>query len=235
MNSNAQKAPKEMFVGAPPEWSLNQPKSLLQQGWDFLGAPLRMVLLPDHLNEKMHFTSLRAERLANVLPQLEGRCLDIGAGDNMLLKLYQKKNSDDKAHPAHQSVGLDVEDWGSNCTIVENCKKLPFDDNSFDTVCFIACINHIPERVEALQETMRILKPGGKVIITMIGKVIGEIGHAIWWYSEDKHRDVHEEELMGMNSSHIIKLLKDTGFNDIDEQGFVYNLNRLYIAKKDAA
>ena len=45
--------------------------------------------------------------------------------------------------------GLDVVDWGSDCVIVPDCRKLPFPNASFDTVCFIACLNHIPERREA--------------------------------------------------------------------------------------
>jgi ubiquinone/menaquinone biosynthesis C-methylase UbiE len=111
---------------------------------------------------------------------------------------------------------------------------LPFPDASFDTVCYIACINHIPERVEALRETLRVLKPGGRVVITMIGKVIGTIGHAVWWYSEDKHRDVHHDELMGMDSAEIFALLKDVGFKDVQRRGFVYGLNSLYVATKQA-
>ena len=223
-------ASKEMFQGRPPQWSLNSRKSLAQHTWDFVGAPLRMAILPDHHNEKLHLTSLRAERMANVLPVLKGRVMDIGAGDNMLLKLYQEKNLQNAA--AQQSVGIDVEDWGGGCTIVANCKKLPFEDASFDTVSYIACINHIPERVEALAETMRVLKPDGQVVITMIGKVIGTIGHAIWWYSEDKHRDVHHDELMGMDPAEIHALLKNAGFTNIRESGFVYGLNRLYVATR---
>lgn len=218
----------QMFVGAPPAWSLRRPKPLWQQAWDFVGAPLRMVVLPDHVNENLHLTSLRAERMANVLPVLQGRVLDIGAGDNMLLKLYAAEGGDET------SIGLDVMDWGGGCTIVENCKKLPFDEASFDTVSFIACINHIPERKEALLETLRVLKPGGQVVITMIGRVIGVVGHALWWYSEDKHREVDHEEEMGMNPDEIRTLLSEAGFTDIQESGFVYGLNRLYTARKPA-
>lgn len=220
----------QMFSGRPPEWSLKLPKSLPQHVWDFLGAPLRMLLLPDHVNERLHLTSLRAERLARVLPELQGRVLDIGAGDNMLLRLYAERNSTNAQATA--SIGLDVEDWGGGCTLVDNCKTLPFADASFDTVSYVACINHIPERAEALRETLRILRPGGRVVITMIGRFIGTIGHALWWYSEDKHRDVHHDELMGMDPQEIHTLLHQSGFTDIQEQGFVYGLNRLYTARR---
>ena len=72
--------------GGPPAWALVRPKSLTQAAYDLVGAALRMIVLPDHVNERLHLTSLRAERLAAVLPLLRGRVLDVGAGDNTLLR-----------------------------------------------------------------------------------------------------------------------------------------------------
>nr|WP_316656128.1 methyltransferase domain-containing protein [uncultured Gellertiella sp.] len=222
-----------MFSGRPPAWSLKRPKPPLQQVYDFFGAPLRMIALPDHVNERMHLTSLRAERLSMVLPQLTGRVLDIGAGDNMLVNLYREQSTGTtNAGGAGASVGLDVVDWGGQCTIVENCRHLPFEDNSFDTVCFVACLNHIPERREALAESLRILKPGGRLVVTMIGKLIGDIGHAIWWYSEDKHRDVAEGEVMGMDPKNVMDMIREAGFPAVRRSSFVYGLNHLFIATK---
>ena len=56
-------------------------------------------------------------------------------------------------------------------------------------------------------------KTAGRVIITMIGPVVGGIGHKIWWYSEDKHRHIEDGEVMGMTEKQIIELLNDAGFN----------------------
>lgn len=222
----------QMFTGQPPAWSITRPKPMLQKIWDFIGIPLRMVLLPDHRNEQLHLTSLRAERIGEILPRFKGRCLDIGAGDNMLIKLYKERAGKENKDAAH-SIGIDVVDWDGGCLIVPDCKTLPFQDNSFDTVSFIACINHIPERSEALREAHRVLVPGGQILITMIGRFIGSIGHAVWWYSEDKHRDVHPDEMMGMDANDIIGLLNAAGFKNITRKGFLYNLNTLYIASKD--
>jgi SAM-dependent methyltransferase len=220
---------KTMFVGAPPAWALRRPKPPLQAAYDFLGAPLRMILLPDHQSERLHLTSLRAERLARVLPVLEGRILDVGAGDNMLINLYRKSGLDDRAD---QSVGVDVVDWGGDCMILPDCSRLPFPDASFDTVSFVACINHIPERTEALKEARRVLRPGGRIVLTMIGRFIGGIGHAIWWYSEDKHREIADGEVMGMDRAEIRELLSSAGFSPPREQTFLYGLNTLYVANR---
>ena len=220
---------KTMFVGAPPAWALRRPKTLLQAAYDFLGAPLRMIFLPDHQSERLHLTSLRAERLARVLPVLDGRILDVGAGDNMLINLHRKSSPNDRAD---QSVGVDVVDWGGDCMILPDCSRLPFPDASFDTVCFVACINHIPERSEALKEARRVLRPGGRIVLTMIGRFIGGIGHAIWWYSEDKHREIADGEVMGMDRAEIRQLLSSAGFSRPREQTFLYGLNTLYVANR---
>lgn len=215
----------------PPNWALAQKKSALQSAWDFFGAPLRMILLPDSQSERLHLTSLRAERYAAVLPQLRGRVLDVGAGDNALIELYRRTHKGDGV--AATSIGVDVIDWGGDTMKISSSDQLPFEDKSFDTVCFIACINHIPERVGALREARRVLRPGGLVVATMIGQLIGNIGHAIWWYSEDKHREVVEGEVMGIDSSQMIRLFNEAGFTHISVKRFVYGMNYLFLATSE--
>ena len=218
-----------------PGWGLQRPKGNIQMMYDFMMAPLRMVLLPDHVSEKCHMTSLRAERFAMVLPELKGAVLDIGAGDNLLLNTYidSKSESAPDYQDAKTSVGVDVFDWGAGCTIIESSDDLPFENERFDTVAFIACINHIPERLGALKEAVRVLKPGGKIVVTMINRFIGELGHMLWWYSEDKHRHVDEEELMGMDEKEVVQLFKDAGIDGVEIKRFCYGMNTLYTVSVD--
>ncbi|MCA1365103.1 class I SAM-dependent methyltransferase [Bradyrhizobium sp. IC3069] len=218
----------------PPSWALAPRRSLLQSAWDLAGAPLRMVLLPDSQSERLHLTSLRAERYAAVLPQLRGRVLDIGAGDNALIRLYlqrlRRSGKDDAG--ADDSVGVDVVDWGGDTLKIASSDSLPFEAESFDTVAFVACLNHIPERIGALKEAHRVLKPGGLLVATMIGRLIGDVGHAIWWYSEDKHRDVAEGEVMGIDKTEMLRLLEQAGFTQVSVKRFVYGMNYLYLATR---
>lgn len=218
----------------PPDWALASRKSVLQSAWDLAGAPLRMVLLPDSQSERLHLTSLRAERYAAVLPHLRGRILDIGAGDNALVRLYRQTQlrAGKDAAAADDSVGVDVVDWGGDTLKITSSDSLPFESGSFDTVCFIACINHIPERIGALKEAHRVLKPGGQVVATMIGRLIGDVGHAIWWYSEDKHRDIAEGEVMGIDSAGMLRLFEQAGFGPVSIKRFVYGMNYLYLATR---
>jgi SAM-dependent methyltransferase len=216
----------------PPEWTLRRPKPVLRRLYDFIGAPLRLLALPDAASERLGFTSLRAERMAAVLPELRGRVLDVGAGDNLLLKLYRHYAVELRVDPAaaEASVGVDVHDWGGGCTIVTSSATLPFPEKSFDTVCFIACLNHIPERQEALCEARRLLRPGGRVVVTMISRLIGTIGHGLWWYSEDKHREIHAEEDMGLDRGEVVAMLDKARLKLARVSTFVYGLNTLYVA-----
>lgn len=213
----------------PPEWALRIEKSKSQMVWDLLGAPLRMVILPDHQSERLGLTSLRAERLRLVLPELRGRVLDVGCGDNMLLRLYKQRTRDPAAN---ESVGADVTAWADDILLIDNAANIDFADESFDTVSYIACLNHIPERVDAMKEAARLLKPGGRVVATMIGSFVGKIGHALWWYSEDKERDMHPDELMGMDVRDVIALMEGAGLKVTSLRRFGYGLNNLFVAEK---
>jgi len=168
-------------------------------------------------------TSLEEERISAVLPYVQGRLLDIGAGRNKLVKRYGN------------GVGVDVYDWGEGALIVEDSSQLPFSDGEFDTVAFLACLNHIPNRAEVLQEAYRVLSPKGRLIITMINPILGGIGHFIWWYGEDKERGMKEGEVAGMWTKDIVRLCRSAGFEIVEHKRFLYQLNNLYLGVKSGA
>ena len=45
--------------------------------------------------------------------------------------------------------------------------ELPFPDNEFDLVALLDTVEHIPDELAVLSEVARVLKPGGKVIVTV--------------------------------------------------------------------
>lgn len=195
-------------------------KSMFQHVYDFVGAPLRMVLLPDDVSTRLGFTSLEDERLDQVLPCVRGELLDVGAGRNRLVERYGR------------GVGVDPHDWGGGTIRIEDAADLPFPDHRFDTVAFVACLNHIPNRAAALAEAHRVLRPGGRIVLTMIDPILGAIGHKIWWYSEDKHREIADGELDGMWTKDIVRLCEAAGFEVVEHRRFLYRLNHLYLGVK---
>ena len=127
---------------------------------------------------------------------------------------------------------MDVFDWGGGTMVVEDTSDLPFETQSFDTITFVACLNHIPYRDKAIREAYRLLKPNGQVVMTMINPLLGAIGHAIWWYSEDKRRGgMQEGEVGGMSTRHIVALFDQAGFDLHLHRRFCYKMNHLYVFK----
>jgi len=47
--------------------------------------------------------------------------------------------------------------------LVGDMEALPFPDESFDAVMFVAALHHVPEPLRALQEAHRVLRPGGRL------------------------------------------------------------------------
>lgn len=99
------------------------------------------------------------------------KVLDLGCGNGRMFEFFQDKNID--------YVGID-----SSEKLIELAKKrypgvrfeladalnLPFLDNSFDKVYSFAVLHHIPSeelRLRFLEEARRVLRPGGKIILTV--------------------------------------------------------------------
>jgi SAM-dependent methyltransferase len=54
---------------------------------------------------------------------------------------------------------------------VGKASDLPFDDESFDAVTFGFCVHHMAEPDRALAEALRVLRPGGRVALTVWGEL----------------------------------------------------------------
>jgi SAM-dependent methyltransferase len=195
-------------------------KSIIQSIWDFIGIPFRFVLFDQIWLHRFKWTTLEDERINTVVPHIRGYLLDIGAGPNTLVKRYGN------------GIGVDICDWGGNALIVEDTSQLPFSDQSFDTVTIIASLNHIPNRKSVLHEILRVIKSDGQLIITMINPVLGEIGHGIWWYSEDKKRGgMATGEVGGIWTHDLIQMCSEEEFYLHLHRRFTFGMNNLYIFK----
>ena len=54
----------------------------------------------------------------------------------------------------------------SNLDIVSDITSIPVSDNTFDVIMCIEVFEHLPNPIDALVELNRVLKPGGKLILT---------------------------------------------------------------------
>ena len=51
-----------------------------------------------------------------------------------------------------------------------DAQSIPFEDETFDTVIANHMLYHVPDRVKAITELKRVLKPGGRLIATTVGE-----------------------------------------------------------------
>lgn len=99
------------------------------------------------------------------------RLLDAGAGECQFRKFcehLQYVSQDFSQYTgAGDSVGLQTGTWDtSRIDIVCDISKIPEPDQSFDAILCTEVLEHLPEPVLALKEFSRLLRPGGKLILT---------------------------------------------------------------------
>lgn len=164
--------------------------------------------------------ALESWRIARVLPHVRGRLLDIGCGFNNLVRAYGS------------GVGADIHAWLGIDVLIGHAAVLPFKDRAFDTVTILAALNHIPNRAAALREIVRVLRPGGRLIVTMIGPWTGVAAHALFVRDERARGGMRPGEKLGMSWNEVRGLLDGAGFVVLREVPFQAGLNRVFLAAK---
>ena len=98
--------------------------------------------------------------------------LDIGCGTGRLYQIFAKFQDSIDYIGLDQSAGQlaqSKKEFPNNKYVQAEMTKLPLEDASFDLVFCIATLHHLPDeetRRQALSEMKRILKPGGRVLMT---------------------------------------------------------------------
>lgn len=99
------------------------------------------------------------------------KILDAGAGESQYKKYCTHLDyvSQDFAEydGTGDSKGIQKESRDySNLDIVSDITSIPVSDNTFDVIMCIEVFEHLPNPIDALVELNRVLKPGGKLILT---------------------------------------------------------------------
>jgi len=211
-------------------------RSRRQKIKDFLTFPLRALIL--FHDDRWGLSSLASERFDYVASEVQGYCLDIGCGySNRFVREYL----------GGHGVGIDVYPYAglTEENLVPDLTHLPFADHSFDTVTFIANLNHAPEsqRDAELAEAFRVLRPGGRIIVTMGLPWVEILVHKLVWFYDrflginvdmDSERGMQEGESYFLTEDEICLRLTRAGFQHIVRKPFwtQWGLNRMYLARK---
>jgi len=99
-----------------------------------------------------------------------GRLLDAGAGRMAYRRMLQRF--------CETYEGLDVSDPAGRMDHVADLQKTGLPDGQYDTIVCTQVLHHLPEPGQALREIARMLKPGGKVILS--------VPHLVWMHNEPR-------------------------------------------------
>jgi SAM-dependent methyltransferase len=187
---------------------------------DHLLFPLNMWL-SEEASERLGLTPIDHERVRMALGQCRGRLLDIGCGNNLLVRSYRN------------GVGCDVHPY-PQADLYCDSARLPFVECSFDTVALLACLNHITRRRETLDECHRVLRGGGRVIVTMIPRWVGMVSHPVRKPHDPDQLDrgMGQDEEPGLSNRELARLLENAGFEVVLRQRFMWGLNGLFVGEK---
>src|SRR5436190_8373025 len=100
-----------------------------------------------------------------------GRILDAGAGElrnkPLCAHLFYVSQDFGRYEGTGDRKGLHAGQWDtSRIDLVSDITAIPQPDASFDAILCSEVLEHIPEPTKALDEFARLLKPGGKLVLT---------------------------------------------------------------------
>lgn len=124
--------------------------------------------------EKRFLGRWRSETLS-VLP-LDAAILELGAGTGANFKFYPTSKIAISSEIASEMLKVAVTKRRSNQLVQADAQSLPFDENSFDGAFATLVFCSIPEPKLAFSELLRVVKPGGTLVLLEHVRPDGSLG-----------------------------------------------------------
>jgi ubiquinone/menaquinone biosynthesis C-methylase UbiE/tetratricopeptide (TPR) repeat protein len=156
--------PKPTVTEAPAAVPVTKAVAAVPAASPFAGLQSPLPLAEIHDFNQRDRDRWMAEQAAGVPPG--ARVLDVGAGTCPYRGLFAHtlyQTHDFKAYEGEKLGGGNA--YGA-IDYVSDIAALPVPDASFDVVLCTEVLEHVPEPIAALREMARVLRPGGKLILT---------------------------------------------------------------------
>lgn len=185
---------------------------------------------------------------SNVRPGM--KVLDIAAGTGDLTMAFAKKvgKTGEVWHTdineSMLSVGRDrlIDKGFSVPSIVCDAEALPFPDNYFDIVTVAFGLRNMTHKDKALAEMLRVLKPGGKLLVLEFSQIYKPLAPAYDWYSfnilpwlgkkvandENSYRYLAESIRMHPDQETLAQMMRDVGFERVNYHNLTAGITALH-------
>lgn len=213
----------------------------------------------DLINDVLTLGNDRLWRLATtkaIAPRKGMRVLDIAAGTGTSSAAIAKHGAHVVA--ADFSEGMLAEGRARHASneLIEfvhaDALQLPFEDSSFDAVTISYGLRNVTDPGQALSEMLRVLKPGGRVVIAEFShptsalvrgpyELYGQhvLPHIAGFFNsaaKDAYRYLNESIEQWLSQEELLKLMKDIGFERVAYRNLSFGivaLHRGFKAKAD--
>jgi SAM-dependent methyltransferase len=154
------------------------------------------------------------ENVAEFLkPRPEDDLLEVGCGNGHFLKMY--------ASHVHSVAGLDLSKLAVKLATKKNkervaartaefiqgeASKLPWEDDHFSAVTSMGSFTGFPKPLESLKEIYRVLRPGGRAVISLEWNAEDGIDHT---------NNIEKYEMKMYKEEDVRTMLKEAGFSEI--------------------
>ncbi|WP_161782047.1 class I SAM-dependent methyltransferase [Halolamina rubra] len=131
---------------------------------------------------------------------------DICSKSDRVLDLGSKDGKDvDRLEAETVAIDIDFQSSLANTNyILGDGRRMPFSSHTFDYVLCNQVFEHIPDISEFVAEMARVLKPGGKALITFPNRVAPIKPHMTPWWSSYLPRPIGKRLLPYLSDSNIV-------------------------------
>jgi ubiquinone/menaquinone biosynthesis C-methylase UbiE len=174
---------------------------------------LRNITMKEYLQSDNYKTAKKLIELCGT----ENKIIDIGCGSGFIAKILNDNGN--------EVIGFDMLDSCINETRKKgvfcwkaDAKDLPIDNQCADIVIMSEVLEHLLETQEVLAEARRVLKKGGRIIITTPNfcsfrdRILVMFGH-LQAYSQ------HSDHIKFFNKERLVREFKQAGFKHMNIYG----------------
>lgn len=175
---------------------------------------------------------LQRWRIREAIPYVHAgdRLLDIGCFDGALIDRVLSRIS--------SAVGVDplaTPRQNGKVTILRGTVPgdAPLEPESFDCIIMLATLEHVDDPIALGRACKNLLKPGGRLVLTVPHPFVDYIVHALVWVGASDPADLEGHHGFDVNQTE--RMFVDTGFRSVAQRSFELGLNRLYVFEKPRA